>query len=161
MLYTNGSQSVVLDQLVLIVLHVILIHIKVSEPLLCTMGIINNNNKYELCFDKGDPYFPKNLEAIMDLADYFQEIILNNQSGNSINLRSITSNRFNMLLNCFSCFHQNDYFFKVIYLCFYVLYFTVLFIFNLQKYKLFDNTGKQMFPKYILHKLPLREKSPD
>ena len=69
----SGSQSVVLDQLVLIVLHVILIHIKVSEPLLCTMGIINNNNKYELCFDKGDPYFPKNLEAIMDLLTIFKK----------------------------------------------------------------------------------------
>ena len=34
----------------------------------------------------------------------------------------------------------------------------VLFVFNIQKYKLLDSTGKQMFPKYILHKYPLKEK---
>ena len=91
----------------------ILIYTKVSEPLFCITGIIKNNNENELCFYKGNSHFPKNLEAVVDLVYYFRETIFNNQSqsGNSINLRSIISNRFNMLLNFFSRFHQNYYFF--------------------------------------------------
>lgn len=124
LLYTSGSQSVVLKQLVSKVFHVILIYTKVSEPLFCTMGIIKNNNENELCFYKDNSHFQKNLEAVMDIVYYFWKTIFNNQSGNSINLRSIISNRFNMLLNCFSCFHQNYY--KMIYLSFCDLHFMVL-----------------------------------
>lgn len=117
--YYNSSTPVVLKvwfwtNLFPKVFHVILIYTKVSEPLFCTMGIIKNNNENELCFHKVNSHFPKNLEAVMDLVYYFQETIFNNQSDNSINLRSIISNRFNMLLNCFLGFHQNYYLYKMI-----------------------------------------------
>lgn len=71
LLYTSGSQSVVLKQLVSKVFHVILIYTKVSEPLFCTMGIIKNNNENELCFYKDNSHFQKNLEAVMDIVYYF------------------------------------------------------------------------------------------
>lgn len=128
MLYTSGSQSVVLNQLVSKSLYVILIYTKVSEPLFCTMGIIKNNNENELCFYKFNSHFPKNLEAVMDLVYYFQETIFNHQSGNSINLRSIISNSFNMLLNCFLGFHQNYCLYKMISLLLCFIFYGIIYL---------------------------------